>query len=353
MFKYLFLPFFICVSFFACVSNNGEDHAKSENETIAENDISPEVYFPHPIDISLGLNSITERLSKENYIALETLNRLYLDGDIYDGIDLSLIAIYLPNLESLWVREFDVIDLSFISNLTNLRELVFRSTPEIHNISAISNLENLEELELSSNSIVDLSLVTHLINLKRLTLGYLNTSDISIIRNLENLEYLSIWTSGVESFDFVSDLLNLKTLNISPVTGSRLRNTASFNMAYIEQLRNLEILTIQIYDTEFNPDFSYLENLSNMREIDIVCSNIGDLTPLAMLPNLERLYIFGAYDESIGGSKAINIMTLATSISLKYIMTNFISWESLENFRANEGRVFAERGIRVYSQDLR
>lgn len=406
MFKYLFLILSVFILFLECKSskdiNTIVEHEKTEVELLAE------------------LDAIIEGLTWNEREALENHNMLGLEG-FYGRIaaidDFSPLAL-LTNLEELQLTHFEMIDISFVSKLTNLKKLVLVLNREIKNVASISNLSNLEVLSVQSSKGIDISFIENLVNLRELSLSRpwyeaggitdisplsnLNNlrrlrltvddtiSDISPIMSLENLEYLELSGDGISDITPVANLKNLKHLklnylgtgdispisnlemleslsissryiaieNFAPVSGLLnlkhlfLEFTPHFDLSYVRYLQNLETLQIYLID---NPKLNFLANLHNLGDLDIVGSNIGDLTTLAMLPNLENLRIFGNENngEFIGGSKAINIMPLAASNSLKYITTGFTSWESLADFKNNKGKIFEEKGIHVYSQDLR
>lgn len=96
---------------------------------------------------------------------------------------------YCKKLKYLDIGHNWVSDLSFLSELTDLRVLIVACN-NISDISPIANLKKLEWLEIFSNKITDLSPIAGLTRLQHLNIGNNKISDLSPIYGLKNLKRL-------------------------------------------------------------------------------------------------------------------------------------------------------------------
>lgn len=129
-------------------------------------------------------------------------------------IDISALS-HLTNLKSLslfWCN--NISDISVLGNLTSLETLSLE-VMNISDISALSSLANLTDLSLSDNyNIGDISALSSLTNLRRLSLDNNNISDISVLSSLTNLERLSLKENNISDISVLSNLTNLKQLDL-------------------------------------------------------------------------------------------------------------------------------------------
>ncbi len=100
-----------------------------------------------------------------------------------------------------------------LSALTQLR-LLYLKQDGLSDISALSSLVNLEELNLYGNKeIDDISAVSDMKKLKKLTVEQNVIEDIGAVAGLESLEYLNIAENKVNSLPDMSGLKNLSYLD--------------------------------------------------------------------------------------------------------------------------------------------
>ena len=301
MFKYLFTLLLVSTLSVSCSSKKHETQLKTKNELTVENNDLQEM------EVSPILGIFTERLYEGQREGLEN-HRLQLFGARFNDLDLFLLVPYLQDLENLEIFNFDIIDISFINSLPNLKYLRFSGNDEIRNISSISNHSSLEGLYIEDNN---------------------NFTDLSFLSEFQNIKRLYIVSTDIDRINY-----------------------HYFNFSYIEQMQNLVILDVSM--PLQNSDFTYLKNLNNLSWISICGFDFGDLSPLARLPNLNFLSIIPIGNgQLVGESGGLNIMPLAASNSLEAISTFFSSQGSFYSFMENEGKIFEERGISIYSQDFR
>lgn len=125
-----------------------------------------------------------------------------------------------PNLEELTLHSPSLEQLAFVSQLWRLKRLrITHARPK--DISFISRLQNLEEVILEYVSgFDDLSPIGELKQLRALHVENLRrVSDFSGIKGATNLKYLGLygtvdWSQPVDSFDFVSSLKSLEYIGL-------------------------------------------------------------------------------------------------------------------------------------------
>ena len=118
-------------------------------------------------------------------------------------------------------------------------------------------------------------------NITELDLRRRQISDVSPLSGLKKLEKLTLLGNEIEELDPLSGLQNLKELNleinriadIRPLTG----------------LRKIEILSLGFND--YIADLKPLKNLLLLRELYVQWNQISDLNPISSLINLEVLFV--------------------------------------------------------------
>ncbi len=131
--------------------------------------------------------------------AVEELKFVSLD---LSQVDLSILS-ELTNLKELILTSCEISDISALKDLTNLTVLGLANN-YISDISPIKNLTNLNELYLVGNLISDISAVKKLTNLTRLDLFGNQISDISTLKKLKKLTILDLRHNDISSSDFKS-----------------------------------------------------------------------------------------------------------------------------------------------------
>jgi len=158
-------------------------------------------------------------------------------------------------------------DISGLLGLTSLTSLIISQTP------------------ISGLGIVDLSPVASLSHLRELNLFGTKVTDISSIANLTNLEILNLKETPTRDLSPLSGLVALKSLDI---TGTSISDLSP--LSRLEDLNELGIGGRQI------PGLSNLTKLKHLRTIRIIDQANIDLAPVAALPNLEYLWVWGPPD---------------------------------------------------------
>ena len=179
--------------------------------------------------------------------------------------------------EGRWINSNSVSNLSPLSGLTNLTRLTI-NFDALTDISPLSGLTSLTGLFLWDNSITDISAVAGLTNLTELSLGSNNITDISPLAGLNHLT--GLWLNGNNITD-ISALAGLTNL-----TWLHLEDNAITDLSSLSGLTNLE--TLELFGNDLS-DISPLSGLTNLATLGLAHNNLSDISPLADLTNLTRL----------------------------------------------------------------
>lgn len=154
----------------------------------------------------------------------------------------------------------NVLDITVLKNLTNLRELELYNSFELHDLVPIEGLSKLERLTIYDNKLSDISIIKSFIHLKTLVLSTNNIEDASAISQCKDLEYLYLSDNKIRDIKFCGDLIQLKAL---------------------------------IIPNNLINDITPLKKIENLRHLMVYYNEISDLEPLRNMKKLETLYISG------------------------------------------------------------
>lgn len=164
----------------------------------------------------------------------------------------------------------------------NLLELSILYNSELNDISFVSNMKYLKKLTIHMGKFTDISQLKSCQNLEVLELvGVEDLRDISVIQYLTNLKKLKISGCSIEDFEPISKLKNLEELIIT-YNHSNIANVESLN-----GLTNINILYL-IYP---NIDISFLKDSSVKPKILSVGGGSLDLTDIVEISGIEILNI--------------------------------------------------------------
>ncbi len=186
----------------------------------------------------------------------------------------------LTGLEYLNLGSNEIEDIAFTRDLKNLKKL-YLDHNEISDIGPLVGLTNIEVLDLSYNKLKSIDPLENLCNLKELSFNGTRTwhstseSEINIISlkplsKLENLKNLECVNIGIRDCNEISSLIKLEELKI----------TGADNLVDIKGLKNmssLKILSLRGIRNSQLEDFSILENMNELIELDLTSTNVINL----------------------------------------------------------------------------
>jgi len=210
---------------------------------------------------------------------LKKLKTLRINGELFKEfkiIDLSFLK-NLTSLKLLDISNNSISDCSILQNLTNLQEL-YLSSNLISDCSFLQNLTSLKSLDLSSNEILNCSFLKKLTNLQSLYFSNCQISDLSFLKNLTNLKKLYLYRNEISDVSFLQNLTNLRELY--------LRSNKISNISFLQNMTDLQEL--DLLDNKIS-DISFLQNLTNLKMLDLNKNKISDVSFLQNLITLHSL----------------------------------------------------------------
>lgn len=248
----------------------------------------PDVYLKTAIAKELGVTSDTimtkDMLSKisnlkivnvENLSGLEHATNLEkLDAVSVSAKDLSPIS-SLTKLTELNMST-DSVNIVSLSSLTNLTKLNLSGSYRLSNLSPISHLVNLEELVLgntrfntSSSPIEDISFIKNLKLLESISINRTNLNDISHLQALKKLTSISLENNRIQDISVLSDLSNIETLNLA---GNQINDVSSINT--LSKLHTVNLTQNYIVDNPLNiekmiADQNFLSDTANQYQVSV------------------------------------------------------------------------------------
>lgn len=234
--------------------------------------------------LDLSNNYIQDVSPLSNLRKLETLN-LYGNG-ILDLNKLGLIKLkglkHLKEIDLGHNVKKEIIDdieyeerLEDASLLGEFKQLkrVFLRDNYITDISWLSNLKNLRELDISENLIPtdDLKVLSNFIKLKKLDLSYLNLTSVKDIAKIKTLTKLNINNNfSIKDLELIENLSNLQNLKMSKTNF----NPKKVDLTKLKKLNKLDLSNNNLTDVKF------LKTLENLKELNLSYNKIKDISLL-------------------------------------------------------------------------
>jgi len=222
------------------------------------------LYCLESLDLYGGTTEKSEKYNKfaiTDYSALGELKNLKQLNitQAYFLKDLSFLR-NLTKLQKLIIKGSDYIsDISVLANLTQLQVLdisAYRDGIQVVDISSLSKLQQLRELKLYAfKNIKDYSFIQDLWHLTRLNLQGCNIQDLSVLEKLDNIKFLNLYITPVKDISPLKNLDNLEEL--------RLGYTSVTDFLPLKDLHRLRLLwTITTVRVSKNPT----TNLSELKK---------------------------------------------------------------------------------------
>lgn len=207
---------------------------------------------------------------------LSTLRILEIIGWSYP--DITALS-NLTNLENLLIKPNyndigGVISINALANLTNLKKLDFNQSDTLVDVSALENMRKLKELNLSDTDVADISALSHLKRLVYLNLDNTRIRNIDALRNKLNLVSLSLSGTMVTDLSSLGGARRLKFLDLSGVQFD--------SLAPLTGLSRLEVLFLSDWDGSPDTELIDLAPLLNLRSLKEIIVNPAQVNPAQM-----------------------------------------------------------------------
>ena len=207
----------------------------------------------------------------------------------------------LPYLERLTALDYQFSSLTFLSSLSEMRELVLTgcrfpaedldiiaglpslqrltlSDCSLSTISGLENAQNLTYLDLSSNTIRNLEPLSAIVTLQELYLQHNAMTNLTALGTLSSLQTLNASYNSLESIAPLATCQKLGWLDVS--------NNKLPNLGAVDNLPELSYLNAS--HNELN-DVAVLSSCANLTEVNLSNNALTDISPLGSLGGLEIL----------------------------------------------------------------
>jgi Leucine-rich repeat (LRR) protein/GTPase SAR1 family protein len=197
----------------------------------------------------------------EGFENLKQLRKLILAGEEKQWLkirDVSAVG-YLANLQSFTIVFASVQDLASLMELTELRELFFKSN-WIGNLQPLAKMRKLKRLYFKDNRIVDLTPLKEITTLQELYFENNGVRDLTPLSKLTHLQELAFSGNSVSSLKPLHKLTNLTTIFLN--------------------------------DNQVD-DLTPLKNLKHLVELSFINNRVSSLEPLVFLQSLRTFSCSG------------------------------------------------------------
>jgi len=246
-----------------------------------------------------AVTAVLNALHRDNFFDGEERERLI---NTYGAAVIDAISMYILAGEIFYVGyEIQAADFSPLAELTNLTSLNLSSTG-MRDIGPLANLTNLTTLDLSRNtSLGDISPLAGLSNLHTLSIGGLVS-----IRSIGSFATWHRHTIGAPNHAPITDIRPLENL-----TGLRNLTVLATQISDISPLRSLSGLTTLNLSYNHISNVGPLMDMFSLTTLNLNYNNISDISPLRDLSNLTRLDLYNNRISDVASLAALlNLQTL-------------------------------------------
>lgn len=198
----------------------------------------------------------------------------------------------LALLEGLDARESGVAELEGLQYANRLTYLQLNGN-EVSDLTPILGLHQLTGLGLDGNPVPDHGVLAGFTDLWYLSVGEAGVTDLSFVEGMTGLTRLYAWNDQIEDLGPVAALSNLEVLHVQ---GGEQGYDDLAPLAGLTQLVDLSVGGPPLVDDAVWPA---LENLTNLRALELWDAAVTDTTALSGLTSLEHLDLSGSDIESL------------------------------------------------------
>ncbi|PAT02695.1 hypothetical protein CI105_01675 [Candidatus Izimaplasma bacterium ZiA1] len=254
---------------------------------------------------SKDLYDLLEDVNRSNYLSV--ISQIELEFEVDDP-----------------TKEIDLDGLQCFQNLTSL-SLTGQSFKDISEISA---LKNIQKISLVDTHVVSIDSFKNLSKVNELTISNTKTlQSVTGVEEMTKLEYLDLSDNGIVNVEDLDQLVNLKELRLN--NNEMISFPSISNLIYLETLilddNNIVSLSndlsgligLKTFSAKNNKivEISALDTLTSLELLDLSNNNLGavgdeispDFSSLSSAPNLRELYLNDNNLTSIGGLSDKNL----------------------------------------------
>ncbi|WP_226678566.1 leucine-rich repeat domain-containing protein [Mesobacillus jeotgali] len=261
-------------------------------------DIEPETFtklnetlFSNRSDVILRVYGYYQTVCDLSFLhLLPNLRRLYVE--CHDRVENVETLASLKNLAELNLSIFSLESFEVLSLVPDgLHKLMLGQTKsKKQSLSAIERFKDLEELLIVGHT-KDIEIVGKLMNIEKITLTSITTSDLEFLKPLKKLSHLSINFGGIKTFNAIAGMDGLKYLELFQIRGLS-------DISFISSLTGLQYVTI-----ENLPNVKIFPSLVDLHKLRKLALNnlkgLKELNSLEYAPALEVFTHWSAMNMSV------------------------------------------------------
>lgn len=301
------------------------------------------------IELDFEVDEAGREIDLNGIQCFQNLTSLTLRGQSFK--DISPISA-LKNIQKISLIDTSVVSIDSFKNLSKIKELTISGTKTLQSVKGVEEMTKLTSLELTDNGIVNVEDLNNLVNLTELNLSYNAITSIPNINRLTLLENLNVSFNNID--DLGDDLSGL----------SELRHFIAGNNDICDLSTLGDLVSLETLDLGFNnlgcdgsgesPDFSSLENATNLTDIYLNDNNLvsisglegynipletlylhnnllTDITPISEYTGINELVLYGNMIQNISNlSGMTNLNTIDLSENMIIDFSDLLSIPNLE-----------------------
>lgn len=276
----------------------------------------------------------------------------------YDKYDLKVLSRF-KNLVKLEINEisFSNKDMSFLSSMENLKQLVLTRLPARLDLKGMEGLKNLEMLYITYSEIGDLKPVSKCSKITKIDFMYSSIDDMTLLNQLPKLSVISLIGAQIKDF---SQLEGVPELNELIFRSAKVENNDFNTLGSLKQVKrfsagmtnmdNLEWVknTPQIQHLALSSrhekikDFTPLAKAYNLRSFQAMnMPTVGDLSFLSNLQFIESIYLPGSQYTNLNALRSLpKLVNLDLSDAKNAVDLSFIKGcPSIKDLNLSNSRI--------------
>lgn len=223
-------------------------------------------------------------------------------------------------------------DIKQMKYLTDLTEIIMSDNPKVTDLSPLSALTGLEKITFHNCNVKDISFTANMKNLSVIGAENNGITDISALAGHKKLKEVWLQSNNIKDISALKDSTNIESIDIkySPVT----------DLSALSGMKKLAHLNL--YNCSVS-SLSPLKKCTTIEYINLDNNNVSDLTPLANCKGLRELH--AANNALNGNVKALKGLTILEFIDLSgnnYDPDELLEYLSYEIYTDSDSFLYSE-----------
>lgn len=223
-------------------------------------------------------------------------------------------------------------DIKQMKYLTDLTEIIMSDNPKVTDLSPLSALTGLEKITFHNCNVKDISFTANMKNLSVIGAENNGITDISALAGHKKLKEVWLQSNNIKDISALKDSTNIESIDIkySPVT----------DLSALSGMKKLAHLNL--YNCSVS-SLAPLKKCTTIEYINLDNNNVSDLTPLANCKGLRELH--AANNALNGNVKALKGLTILEFIDISgnnYDPDELLEYLSYEIYTDSDSFLYSE-----------